>query len=117
MAIIDTITDSSHFYQWCADAQRRDSSYGHFTYEEANAIQAYFEELSEDIGEPIEFDPIAWCVEFTAYDGFDGFKNDTGWTDSEGSHEGHEDIKNIDDLRDHTTVIEVENGTIIVGEF
>lgn len=38
-----------------------------FSYEGLQAIFTYLEDLSEDIGENIEFDPIAICCEYTEY--------------------------------------------------
>lgn len=116
MAIIETITDEYHFAEWCKQAKARDSSYGHFTLEGAKALQAYFEDLSEDMGESIEFDPIAWCVEFSEYKDFDEFKHDNGYTVDGVEHDGYEDIKTLEDLQDHTTVIEFDGG-ILVAEF
>lgn len=98
MAIKETIGDASHFYQWL---KQSDSYSNNFSYEGALALQEYLEELSEDIGEDIEFDPIAWCCEFTEYKNIKEIK------------ENYNDIKNLDDLRNHTQVIEFDGGLII----
>ncbi len=98
MAIVDTITDSSKLYH---DLQKTDGYKNNFSYEGANALQEYLDELSEDTGENIEYDPIAWCVEFTEYKNLKEIK------------ENYNDIKTLDDLRDHTTVIEFDGGLII----
>ncbi len=69
-------------------------------------------------GDNIEFDPIAWCCEFSEYDSFEQFQKDTGYTKDGVEHVGYPDIETVDDLREHTTVlIELDNGGIIVGEF
>lgn len=113
MAIIETITDEWHFAEWCKQAKKRDSDYGHFTVEGAKALQAYFEQYSDDTGENIEFDPIAWCVEFTEYESIAEYNSDHGTDYSLG-----DDSSDKPDLTDETTVIEVE-GTkrIIVQDF
>lgn len=117
MAIKQTITDEYHFATWINKQKEDGGSYGNnFSWEGAKAVQDYYDQLSDDLEEDIEFDPIAWCCEYSEYDSFEGFKNDTGWTDSKGVHEGYENIKTLDDLRDNTTVIEFDGG-IIVGEF
>ena len=59
---------------------------------------------------------MAWCVEYTEYSDFDEFKHDNSWTDASGEHEGYDNIKTLDDLKDNTTVIEFDGG-IIVQEF
>lgn len=82
----------------------------------AVALQKYIEELSYEIGEPIEFDPIAWCCEFSEYTDFDNFQNNTGYIQNGVSHKGYDDINNIDELRDHTQVIEFDGG-ILVQQF
>lgn len=113
MAIKNTITWDYEFSNWISNS---DSYKNNFSFEGANAVQDYYEQLSDDLGQDIEFDPIAWCCEFSEYGSFEDFKNDAGFTDSEGKHEGYPDIKTLDDLRDNTTVIEFDGG-IIVGEF
>lgn len=113
MAITITITDPYHFWNW---VKQSDSYSNNFSFEGAKALQEYYDNLSDELEQDIEFDPIAWCIEFSEYDSFETFKSDNGWTDSEGEHEGYSEIKNIDDLRDNTTVIEFDGG-IIVGEF
>ncbi len=62
--ITRTITNDYEFAEW---VKQSDSYSNNFTFEGANALQAYLEELSEDIGENIEFDPIAWCVEYSEF--------------------------------------------------
>lgn len=103
MSIVQTITDEYYFWDWL----KRSDNYGNnFSIDGAKALQAYLEEYSEETGEPVDFDPIAWCVEFTEYDSFEGFKKDTGYTQ-----------KDMEDLRDNTTVIELDNGGIIIADF
>lgn len=64
MALIKTITWDYEFADWL---KRSDNYKNNFTFDGANALQACLEQLSNDIDENIEFDPIAWCSEFTEY--------------------------------------------------
>lgn len=100
MAIKETITDSSRLYH---DLQKTGSYKNSFSYDGANALQEYLDELSEDIGEDIEYDPIAWCVEYSEYKNIKEFNNDAGYI---------EDVT-IDGLKDSTTVIEFDGGLIV----
>lgn len=102
--ILNTITDSSYFYQWL---QGSDNYKNSFSYEGANALQAYLDELSDDIGEYIEFDPIAWCCEFTEYESLDDFNNNAGYIEN----------VDLDGLKDSTTVIELDNGGLVIQDY
>ena len=64
MAIVTTL-DNGEFYDWL---KRSDNYKDNFSYEGANALQEYLEDYSNEIGENIEFDPIAWCCEFSEYE-------------------------------------------------
>ncbi len=68
-----------------------------FSYEGSKALFDYFEQYEEDCDTEIEFDPIAFRCDFTEYENLKEVK------------ENYQDIKNLDDLRDHTTVIEIPN--------
>lgn len=107
MAIVDTITDEYHFWHWLKNS---DSYQNNFSIEGAKAVQDYFEQLSEDMGKDIEFDPIAWCVEFSEYDSVkEAYRELVGDDDSV--------APGLEYFEDRTTVIELDNGHIIVGEF
>jgi hypothetical protein len=108
MSIVETITNDYHFWDWL---KQSDSYKDNFSLEGAKAVQQYFEELSDSTGENIEFDPIAWCVEFSEYDSFEEFNKD---------YSGDAELtpfKDWDELSEHTTVIELSNGGAVVGEF
>ena len=102
MAIIDTITDPSKFWDWL---QSSDSYKTNFSYEGAVALQDHIEDLSEQTGKDIEFDPVAWCVGFTEYESLDEVKAN------------YDSIKTLEDLQGHTTVIELENGRLVIEDF
>ena len=80
---------------------------GQFSYEGLGALFEWLEELAEETGTPYELDVIALCCEFTEYSDFAevhanyiDLASDTA-------------IRSIDDLRDHTFVIEFDGGLII----
>ena len=110
MSIIKTITYDHEFAQWVKNS---DNYSNKFTFEGANALQAYMEQFSYDMGENIEFEPVAWCCGYGEYKDFAEFKHDKGWTDKDGQHEGYPEIETLDDLRDSTPVIEFDGGIII----
>lgn len=120
MAIIQTITDEWHFNNWLIDARKRGSSYGNsFSPEGARAVQAYFEQLSDDMGEDIEFDPIVWCCEWAEFDNiteayeqyfgnYDDIKDET-----QGNRTPEQQLERFEDA---TTVISLEN-SVLIQEF
>ena len=75
----------------------------HFSYEGKKALYDYLNELSDDIGEPIELDIIALCCEFTEYACVEEFKD----------YYNIDSIDSIDDIYDYTIVIRIDNGFII----
>ena len=79
-----------------------------FTYEGSKALFHYLEDLEDSIGEEIDFDPIALCCE---YDEYDSLKECLEAYSNLG-------LKTIDDLRDHTHVIDVDGlDSIIIQAF
>ena len=77
-----------------------------FTREALYALFDYFEQLENDTGEEIEFDPIAICCDFSEYDSLAEVK------------EAYDDIETIDDLNAYTTVIEVpKTDRLIIQNF
>ena len=110
-----------------------------FTYSGLKALYAYFEELSDDIGNDIEFDVIGICCDFVEYKNIDELNNDyatihngitTVYTVNGNEYNGKNweiknlydyttvipiseeytamDIKNLDNLQEHTTVITLD---------
>jgi hypothetical protein len=74
-----------------------------FSYEGLNALFDWLEELAEDTGVPYELDVIALCCEFTEYKDLAEVQANYSSTK----------LDNIDDLQDHTAVIEFDGGLII----
>lgn len=77
-----------------------------FSYEGLHALFDYLENLSYDMGEPIEFDPIGICCDFAEYESFKQFQED------------YSDIEDFDQLFNETTVISLEDSDgFIIRQF
>jgi len=74
-----------------------------FSYNGLTALFEWLEELAEDTGTPYELDVIALCCEFTEYENLQEIQANYSSTK----------LDNIDDLQDHTSVIEFDGGIII----
>lgn len=72
-----------------------------FSYDGAKALMEYLEQFAEDSGDPLEYDPIAFCCDFTEYKDIEELNKD-----------GYE-FKTLDDVRDQTQVIEFDGGIIV----
>ena len=98
----DTIT----IYQF-RDWFRSSEGYkNNFSYDGLGALFDYIEELEDDIGEEIEFDPIGLCCEYSEYGSFEELKDD------------YNNIESIDDLHDWTAVIHIpDSDGIIIRQF
>ena len=74
-----------------------------FTWGGLSALFEYLEDLEDDTGTRIQFDPIALCCEFSEYADFiqlqEAYSN--------------LDLENLEDFHDYTTVIEHDDGIII----
>lgn len=84
-----------------------------FSYNGAKALMEYLEELEDDIGESIEYDPIAFCCDYAEY-GEDEYQDL--------AQEYNQDFGNADEfdtdeffswLQDNTTMIEFGGGIIV----
>jgi|TARA_R100001086_G_scaffold92668_1_gene45979 hypothetical protein len=78
------------------DALARDEN-SSFSYEGAKALFEHLTHLEDDIGKELEFDPIAFRCKYSEYNCFKDIQED------------YNDLKTIEDLRNHTTVIEIPN--------
>lgn len=109
MAIVQTIIDPYYFWNW---VKQSDSYSNNFSLEGAKALQEYLEDYSDETGEDIKFDPIAWCCEFTEFNSvLEAWRN---------YHDENVDAPEYDEmlewLQDRTTVIEFDGG-VIAEEF
>lgn len=71
-----------------------------FSYEGKIALYEYLTQLEEDTGFEMELDAIAICCEYTEYEDFVEFRDD--YEDYVYEHK----IKGIEDIHEHTQVIE-----------
>lgn len=76
-----------------------------FSYEGAEALMEYLEQIAEDTGEPIEYDPIAYCCEFAEYHDLEEL-NKNGYS-----------FNSWDDVENETMVIRFGNDSAIVQAF
>lgn len=81
-----------------------------FSYEGKKALFEYLNDLSEDIGQPIELDIIDLCCQFTEYDNLEDFNKDYSYSIGE-------DIEDIEDIQDYTIVIPINNESFIIQDF
>ena len=79
--------------------------YAGWTYEDAEALYDYHEQLSEDIGEDIELDRVAIRCEWDRA------------IDIDEVIEIYSEVNSLDDLYDHTTVIELRGGRLLYITF
>jgi len=93
------------------DSFQRAGRKDQFTYLGLKAIYDYLTDLEYEIGSDIELDVIAICCEYCEYGSIEELKGD------------YSNIRNIRDLREHTTVIEIMNsqgnptGGLIIQNF
>ena len=93
MAIIDTINLST-FRDYFTQSQHINN----FSYKGLEALYNYLEELSEDIGEDIEMDIVAFSCDYAEYNSIKDFQEDYG-----------KEYKTIKDIEEQTTVIKLKN--------
>jgi len=91
----DTVTEYQ-FVDTMAQAQHG------FTREGARALFEYFENLEQDTGEELEFDPVAIRCDFDEYESLEDVK------------ENYQDIESLEDLQNNTTVIEIPNSDRLI---
>jgi len=77
-----------------------------FSYEGLKALYADQIELENALGEEIELDVIAICVDFSEYESIEELQQDYG-----------DEYKSIDDVAQATTVIDIDGTSFIVQSF
>lgn len=115
--IVNTITDEYYFWNWLKNSG---SYQNNFSLEGSKAVFHYFDNLSDELGESQEFDPIAWCVEFSEFDSVgEAYEQHFGnYDDVKDQSQGNRTPEQqLERFQDNTTVIELENGHVIIGEF
>ena len=113
--IYQEIINDYHFWEWL---KQSDSYNNNFSLQGAKALQAYLEELSDELGEDISFDPIAWCVEYSEYPNHEvAYREHYGDDKDLPVEQRRTDTEQIKEyFEDNTTVIEF-NGGLIVQDF
>lgn len=89
--MIETI-NFDRFNSWFLNSETYKNKY---SYEARKALFEYLERYEEETGNPIEFDPIAFCCEYTEYENLADLQ--TNYTN----------IKSIEELQDSTIVIPI----------
>jgi len=67
-----------------------------FSYDGLTALYDHLIQYEEDCDTELEFDPIAYCCEYTEFDSFEDVKINY-------------DIKTLEELQDNTTVLKIPN--------
>ena len=118
MAIKQTITNENWFWEWLT-AGKDSTYYKYFSYKAAKALHYYYDQLSDDLGQDIEFDPIAWCCEWSEYDSVKEAYNELHGDESDLPREQRRTQKaqKLEWFEDNTTIIELDNGHVLVQEF
>ena len=75
-----------------------------FSYDALEALYTYLDDLSDDIGEPLELDVIAICCDFAEY---------TTVAEALAAYS----LESLDDLYDNTLVLELANGGLVIQQF
>ena len=83
----------------------RDDDYASYTYDQAKALVNYYEELSDDMGENIEWDTVAIRCEWTTYNNI------------EEVIANYSDLESLEQLEEHTTVLIADDNTLVVMDF
>ena len=102
-------------FLYICDGFRQCGRQDQFSYEGLEALFSYLEEIEEDTGESIEFDPIGLCCEFSEYAtateaAFEyGYEADTENFDAENDA--------LEWLEYRTSVIKLDNDGIIIQCF
>ena len=75
-----------------------------FTYEGARALFEWYEQLENETGEQIEFDPVAIRCDWNQYESVEECCAEYG-----------DDINTLEDLQKHTQVIQFKHGILIIA--
>ena len=72
-----------------------------FSYDGLTALYDYLTQYEENCDTELEFDPIAYCCEYTEFDSFEDVKINY-------------DVKTLKELEDNTTVLKIPNSEKLV---
>ena len=116
--MITTTVNFDTFYTWL---QNKNSSYYHyFSYEGAKALFEYLDDLSDELDDRTDnYDPVAWCVGFSEYDNlvqaYNQYHGDESDLPAEQQRTTNDQI--LEYFEDNTTVIECDNGHVVIEDF
>ena len=98
------------------EAFKRMGRGGHFTYGALQAMFEHYEQMAEDLGDPVELDPVAICCDWSEYDDIEKAASDLV-PDSAYSDPGvFDEQEAIEYLIDHTIFIEGD-GFILIQSY
>lgn len=89
-----------------------------FSYDGLSALYDYFEDFESDVGNEINFDPIAICCEFSEYESAleaaRQYTSDSAWgaMTRENANESA-----LNWLYNHTQVIQLDSGAVIIQDW
>ncbi len=98
--MIHTMTQYDFLREW--PESRRDQ----FSEEALVALFEFYERLGEDCGQPVEFDPIAICCDWTEWDDIDEFREQYAL-----------EVDSWSDVAGHTITIPLSGGAALVMAF
>ena len=113
--------DANHVVQLAADYGRLD----HFGYKGWHMLAEAMEQLSDDIGEDIEVDIIAWCCEYShannVDEAFEDLQHYEGWNVEQEEWDELDDDEKFEAvqefLNENTSLMVCEDGCIIWAVF
>ena len=91
--------DTIQEYQFVDEMSKKQHG---FSYDGSKALFEHLTQYEEDCDQEIEFDPIAFRCE---YDEYENLKE---------VQDNYNDIESLEDLKDHTTVIEIPNSEKLI---
>jgi len=94
-----------NWYEFSDWFLKSDTYKNNFSYDGLRSLYDYLEDYEEQSGEALEFDPIAICCDYSEFDSLEEIQSQ------------YPDIKSLDDLEDKTSVINCDNGHLIIFNF
>jgi len=113
MAIVETLNLNDFMDAF----KRMDRDY--FSYEGYERLFEFYEQISEETGEPFEMDVIAICCDWVEYEDIDGFISEYSNICPKDEDEEDEDYRErfLKAADDHTYVIRLNGGGYLVERF
>ncbi len=87
-----------------------------FSYDALRALFTHLEELERDCGEEMEFDPVAFCCDWSEYPSAIEAAEAYGWEDPTpegGERDSTAERAALEFLQDETAVIELSSGVLV----